>query len=305
MHFTPKIHVILELLSLNLICSVNMKGIIALDIDGTLTGPDHLIAPEVIEYLESLHEQQWRFIFISGRPYNWGAVSLQQLTFPYFLAVYNGAYIISMPDGQIAERHLLNRSVLLQMEKIAEKFATGLVVYGGLEHGENIYFTASRFDEKTLNFFEQRSKISQEIWIPVASVGEIPLENFTSAKYFVGQNLGEKIAEILESELGLYAPLISDPVDSSFLILQATHQEANKGDALENFSSICGWSGMRIAAGNDINDYPMFQKAQITVAMQDSPLTLRELATVIAPPVEDLGLITGLKMAIAKFETRR
>lgn len=282
-----------------------MKGIIALDIDGTLTGPDHVIAPEVIDYLEVLHNQQWRFIFISGRPYKWGSAALLALPFPYFLAIYNGAYILSMPEGQIAERHLLDRAVLERLMKLADRFSTGLVVLGGLEQGESIYFTAAKFDDKTLDFFEKRSQVSQETWIPVASIEEIPLQNITSAKFFVDAANADAIAEILEEELGLHAPIIKDPVDPSYMIIQTTHPRANKGDALENFSSICGWSGVRIAAGNDINDFPMFQKAQITIAMQDSPLALRELATVIAPPVEDLGLIDGLKIAIAKHETRR
>lgn len=282
-----------------------MKGIIALDIDGTLTGPDHVIAPEVIDYLELLHSQQWQFIFITGRPYTWGSSALHTLPFPYFLAIYNGAYILSLPQGQIAERYLLERDYLDRLYAIAERYNTGLVVLGGLEEGEQIYFTASKFDDAALHFFEKRREVSQEKWIPVASIDEIPFTKFTSAKFFVDADVAEKIAQEVEDELGLHVPLIKDPVDPSYTILQCTHARANKGDALENFSSVCGWSGIRIVAGNDSNDIPMFQKAQITIAMQDSPLALRQLATIIAPPVEDLGLIEGLKAAIAKLETRR
>ena len=264
-----------------------------------------MIAQEVIDYLELLHSQQWQFIFITGRPYTWGSSALLALPFPYFLAIYNGAYLLSLPQGQIAERYLLERDYLNRLNAIAEKYHTGLVVLGGLEEGESIYFTVSKFDDATLAFFEKRWNVSNEKWTPGAPIDEIPLAKFTSAKFFVDADVAEQIAQEVEEELELHVPLIKDPVDPSYTILQCTHSRANKGDALENFSSICGWSGIRIAAGNDSNDIPMFQKAQITIAMQDSPLALRQLATFIAPPVEDLGLVEGLKAAIAKLETRR
>lgn len=282
-----------------------MKGIIALDIDGTLTGPDHEVPPEVIEYLEFLHEQQWQFIFITGRPYSWGVASLDVIKFPHFLAVYNGAYLLSRPDGLIAERHLLDRVVLESVNNICERFTTGCVVLGGIEHNEKIYYTPAKFDDATNAFFEKRMGVTKEEWIPVASSLDVPFDRFTSFKFFVNESIAEAIASVIEDELNLHVPIINDPVDSSYSILQATHPRANKGDALEDFSSICGWAGVRIAAGNDINDFPMFQKAQLTVAMQDSPLQLRQLATVIAPPIEKLGLIEGLKTVIAKYEKNR
>ncbi len=282
----------------------NMKGIIALDIDGTLTTRDHEVAPEVIDYLNYLHSQDWMFIFISGRPYQWAAATLKALPFPYFFAIYNGAYIVSMPEGRILERHLIDRSVLADLEIISSEFSTGFVVYGGLEQQEPIYYNPSKFDKKTAAFFEKRAKVSLENWIPIDSIADIPFEKFTSVKFFVTEDQAESLAENIERQLSLHVPIIKDPIDPDYYVLQATNPKANKGDALENFSTICGWSGVRIAAGDDLNDFPMFQKAQITIAMQDSPFLLRKLATIIAPPVEDLGLINGLKSAIAKYERR-
>lgn len=282
-----------------------MKGIIALDIDGTLTGPDHIIDQEVIDYLELLHSQQWQFIFISGRPYSWGVGSLTSISFPYFLAIYNGAYLISMPDKLIAERHLLDRSIFKQINGICSRFSTGCVIYGGVEQQEKIYYTPSKFDEETLRFFEERRKVTLENWIDVANLDDIPLERFTSLKFFAKEAAADNIADAIESELGLHIPLIQDPVDPAYKVLQATHPRANKGDALESFAAISGWAGIRIAAGNDINDLSMFKRAQFTIAMQDSPLILRQMATVVAPSVENGGLITALKTIIEKHERTR
>jgi len=282
-----------------------MKGIIALDIDGTLTGSDHLIDPEVVDYLSLLHDQEWQLIFISGRSFSWGAATLSQLSFPYFFSCYNGAYLISMPDKFVAERHLLDRSILKQVEELCDRFKTGCVIYGGLDYQENSYFIPSQFDEATNAFFEKRCEVTLEKWIPVNAFSEVPFDKIVSIKYFAKESEAEVIADAIETELGLHVPIINDPIDSSYMVLQATHPKANKGDALENFSAICRWSGIRIAAGNDSNDLPMFQKAQLTIAMQDSPLSLRQLATVVVPGVEELGLITGLRTVISRYEKTR
>ena len=44
-----------------------MKGIIALDIDGTITVEHHSIEPEVVRYLSGLAAEGWKMIFITGR----------------------------------------------------------------------------------------------------------------------------------------------------------------------------------------------------------------------------------------------
>lgn len=282
-----------------------MKGIIALDIDGTLTGPDHQIDPEVLHYLESLFHQGWKMIFITGRPYAWSAASLEAIPFPYFLAIHNGAYILSMPDRMIAARYLLDQETIVKLVSIAEQHQTGLIIYGELQEGEPIYFTRAKFDPATLAFFQIRSSVSKENWKSITSLEEIPIKTFATVKYFVDSEKADKIADSIGEQFKLSSSIIQDPIDPSYSLLQVTHPLANKGDALENFSKICGWSGIRIAAGNDLNDFPMFQKAQITIAMQESPLLLRQMATIIAPPVENLGLMTALKSAISMHETRK
>ena len=76
-----------------------MKGVIALDIDGTLTDETHQVPNEVAVFLASLVADGWEIVFITGRTFRWVRNALSHLTFPYHLAVQNGAIILKMPQA--------------------------------------------------------------------------------------------------------------------------------------------------------------------------------------------------------------
>ena len=78
-----------------------MKGIIALDIDGTLTADIHCIPNEVARYLEHLEFEGWKICLITGRPFSLANHAVEDLTFPFLLAVPNGAVMLEMPERTI------------------------------------------------------------------------------------------------------------------------------------------------------------------------------------------------------------
>ena len=55
-----------------------------------------------------------------------------------------------------------------------------------------------------------------------------------------------------------------------------------------------------ISAGDDNNDESLLQIADIKIAMPTSPKCLLDQATIIAPPVEEKGIIDALKIAVQK-----
>ncbi len=63
-----------------------MKGLIALDIDGTLTDNLKPTPAEVAAYLRFLSAEGWEMAFITGRTFHWGYTALKQLNFPYHFA---------------------------------------------------------------------------------------------------------------------------------------------------------------------------------------------------------------------------
>ena len=106
-----------------------MKGCIALDIDGTVTGDTHTLDDEVIAALEDFHAAGWTFIFITGRPYLWGFDTLRSLPFPLCLGRSKRRLVIGLPDKQILRRNYLKSEILSLLDEISQREQTDGVIY--------------------------------------------------------------------------------------------------------------------------------------------------------------------------------
>lgn len=276
----------------------SVKGIIALDIDGTLTAEAHALDPQVIELLNALFNEHWAFIFITGRPFQWGFNTLKSLSFPHALAVQNGALLLEMPSKSVLSRKYLSMEILPPLEKICKQQETDFVIYSGLENQECCYYRPSQLPSDVLTYVLERSAYLGEKWLPLQSFLQLPVTDFCSIKCFSNEQQAHALSRIIESELGLHAPPIQDPYNSNYFITLGTHAQATKGEVLSQFVSLTGSTGPIIAAGNDYNDLTMLKMADYKIVMADAPEELLIIADVIAPPATEVGIIQGLKEAI-------
>lgn len=278
----------------------NAKGLIALDIDGTITTDMKDIPQNVIQYLTDLHEKGWAFVFITGRTYDFGYRVLKALPFNYYYAVQNGAILLSMPGNQILTKKYLTRSIIPQMERICKEEPTDFVIYAGFEWNNQCFFRASQFSNKLLKYLEARRAAFNEEWKNLASFEELPIEEFPSIKCFGELAPAQYIAKSIEENLGLHVPIIKDPFCSEYYVVQATHADVSKGQAIRDLINMTDYQGTIIAAGDDLNDLSMFDEAHIKIAMENAPLELKSKADIIAPPASMTGIIEGLKRAIER-----
>lgn len=276
-----------------------MKGIIALDIDGTTAVPGYPIAQEVITFLKELVEKHWSIVFVTGRSLK-GCRVLHDLAFPYYVAVHNGAIIVEMPSGRVVAKKYLDFSILPIMQEICKGEPTDFVIFAGCEHNDLSFYRPKHFSDDLLEYLKARTTAYKEVWRAVHSFEDIGIENFPSVKCFGLHAPAKSLAKRIEDRLGLHVPLIRDPFDAGYYVAQATHPEVNKGQALRDLSALLGNTGRTIAAGDDYNDCPMLDSADISVVMATAPPDILLMADIVAPPVEQHGLIAGLKLAIAK-----
>lgn len=275
-----------------------MRGTIALDIDGTLTSDSKPIPSNVVKYLEGLALKGWKLIFITGRTFAGGYRLLEALAFPYYLAVQNGAIILEMPGRRVMAKKYLDRSILPLMEEVCKGEPSDFVIFGGLEHDDVCYYRPKRFSATLLKYLEERISSFKESWMPLDSYDEMTLEKFPSVKCFGLYPSALELTERIEKRLKLHVPLIRDPFNESYYVVQATHPEINKGLALKDFIKLVGGRGIIIAAGDDYNDSPMFEAADVKIVMSTAPSDLLKQADIIAPPASEEGIIVGLEAAI-------
>jgi Cof subfamily protein (haloacid dehalogenase superfamily) len=279
----------------------NAKGLIALDIDGTITTDMQDIPQNVIHYLTDLYQQGWAFVFITGRTFDFGYRVLKALPFSYYYAVQNGAILLSMPDQKILKKKYLDKAIVPAMETICEGEATDFVIYTGLELNNQCFFREDHFSGKLLKYLDARRRAFHEEWTNIISFEELPLKEFPSVKCFGELVPAQHIAANIERILGLHVPVIKDPFCKDFYVVQATHPEVSKGQVLRDLVNEFEYTGTIIAAGDDLNDLSMFEAAHIKVAMENAPLELKLKADIVAPPASMTGIIVGLKKAFKKL----
>lgn len=141
-----------------------MQGIIALDIDGTLTDQTHALEREVSEALHDLHRAGWKFIFITGRPFHWSFETLQQLPFPYALAVQNGALLLEMPAQKILSRKYIEEPVLPLLEMLCKAEQTDFVIYAGFENEDRCFYRPQHLPPSVLAYVLERTSALNEKW---------------------------------------------------------------------------------------------------------------------------------------------
>lgn len=278
------------------------KGIIALDIDGTITVQTHTIHSDVVRYLANLHAEGWQFIFITGRPFQWGYQVLQYLPFPYAFAVQNGALILEMPSEKVLERTYLTIQDIPKVEKVCDEESFDFIIYSGWENQDLCYYRPELLDSDLLTYLDRRRKTLGENWVSVKDYKSLPVSEFASFKCFAHEELlAVQLSRKIEKETGLHAPVNRDPFNSNYFVIQITENEANKGIALRWYANLFPKCPI-IAAGDDYNDMSMLKEADIRIVMDHAPEELQELADIIPPPTSENGIIQGLSRALNRLK---
>lgn len=274
------------------------RGVIALDIDGTVTRSDHSLPREVAQFLERLGEEGWQIAFVTGRSFAYGHSTLQHLPFDYLFACENGATLIQMPERRIIHSADFGLQELAILQSVAAELKTEILIHTGIEAGGHCYWRPHLFSDEMRTSLRRREAMTTESWISVDSFDEIGLTHFVYVKCFGPKEMLERFAALLE-ERGRWAiSIIRDPLEPSRHIALITHPEGGKGGAVRYLRTHYAKGGQVIAAGDDLNDLPMFKEADIAIAMEGAPEPLIESADIVAPPADQMGIIQAIQQAI-------
>ena len=276
-----------------------MKGLIALDIDGTITTTSHGLDSSIVEYFQSLHQEGWTFLFVTGRTFYWGYAVVKTLPFPFYFAVQNGAFFIEMPSCKILVKELLKAEILPTIEEICRDEDCNYIIYSGYANHDRCYWRPGRFSPSMKEYLERRILFTQDTWL---AVPQFDLEEFAAVKFFAPRQSAERIALQIEKRLGLHAPPIRDPFDEKMYVVQATHPDAHKGTPVDLCRKTLGIQGPVIAAGDDLNDRPLLERADVAIVMQTAPDELLAIADYIAPPALQKGILVGLREVLKRYE---
>ena len=277
------------------------KVVFASDIDKTLTDERHIIPDEVVVYLEDLHKSGWEIVLLTGRTFSFAMMSLEKINFPFYLAVQNGAEVLKMPEKEIVFQTFLPISAAHSIDGICQHFGEDFLIYSGLEQGDFCYYRTTKFSPFFLAYLEKLKRISAGDWVEIKRLKDIPQTSFPLIKCLGDPLALQKIQGKLSDIDSITSSLISDSVDSSLSILLVTHKDVNKGLIFKKIVEKCGWTCPIIAAGDDNNDIPLLQAADISIAMKTGSKDLMRHATIIANSSFEHGIIPALEEAKSRL----
>ncbi len=271
------------------------KGTIALDIDGTITNREHLIPDGVVTYFENLHKEGWQFIFVTGRPFSFAMMALAKLNFPYHLALQNGADLLEMPTKKHVARSYLEISVVEFLDELYEGNEGDFIVYSGYEKGDFCYYRPDRFSLEMQGYLKEVEKFSSSPWKPLKTFEIKEQSTFPLIKCIGTKEMLEAFNQKLLPIEGLKTTLIKDPISPAFYLILITHTNADKGIAVKTFMEKYRLTRPLITGGDDNNDIPLLKVGDVRIAMDGAPDALQNIAHIIAPPADRMGIIDAIE----------
>lgn len=273
-----------------------MTGVIACDIDGTLTTSRNSLPESVKTVLVKAVSKGWKLALITGRTFAFAEELASSLPFPFIIAVQNGATILEMPSRRILRCHYLEKGLIPKISNIFDEEPTDLVIYGGREVNDRCYYCPNGFHKEMTNYVQQRKVY--ENWLEVNHFNTLPIERFTSFKFFGELDSLNRITESILFSHSLNIPIIKDPFIDGYYVAQATHLKATKGEVIQTLRDLICPENPIIACGDDENDLSMLSVADVSIVMANAKAKVLQEADLIAPPASKNGIVKALEEVI-------
>lgn len=278
---------------------MKFKGWIALDIDGTITLDKYSVPLEVRSYLSSLAKEGWRIALATGRPFAFAQMALSEFDFPYVFLAQNGSIAIEMPNRKVIFKKYILPNEIPLFERSYSGVDSDFLIYAGYEKGDFCYWRPNRFCQDDLQYLNDLQKRQKESWRSIDEFDSTHLDPFPLVKCFGSKERMQLISSRLNQTGKFQVTLIKDPhSETNYHLLLVTDKTASKGASLTDIFELKGRGERVIAAGDDENDISLLQVADTKIAMAHAPETVQQIATFIAPPTKENGIIQALQMAL-------
>jgi Cof subfamily protein (haloacid dehalogenase superfamily) len=258
----------------------------AIDLDGTLLGPDHQVSAANARAVRQLQARGAQVVLASGRHYN----SMRK----YADALPGVQWLVSCQGGEVSD---------VRRQKILSRaFLPGAQAKAALELGQSLGFTPVAY---SVDGVYTDAHWNEELEFYAELAGHRPVGVSTP------ELLKQEVIKVIwmgEPELisGVGLPLSQLPpsvqaVRTHERILEFMPANVSKGSALATLAGSLGIDGSEaVVFGDGENDIPMFDWAGVSVAMPHGWAAAIRHATWVAPngPVET-ALARGVEMVLA------
>jgi Cof subfamily protein (haloacid dehalogenase superfamily) len=260
------------------------------DVDGTLVGPHHDAADEVVAAVGRAQATGIRVGVATGRMRDAVLPLIEQLGARGPHVLHNGAEVRD-DDRLVASWSLTPEQVDGLLELGRSRDDTYVEVYTETGYVVSAMDARARVHWDILGI-EPRGVIGSAADLGGAAVPKATLPAFDAATI--------PDIEAAVRELGLLAGGAGSPRTPGLFYINATHPEADKGRALARAAEHLGIGMERTAAiGDEVNDLSMLAVAGSAIAMGQAAASIQEAAHLVVPEVDAHGVAVALDALVA------
>lgn len=277
-----------------------MIKVIASDMDGTLLGDDHRLAPRTVEAIRRACGAGIRFMVATGRDFNGAMQELAGTELVCDYIVGSGAEIRD-PQQNIVRRVQMDIGICEEVYDILKEYPVSVIFMSGhcdynignpeeleenLRRNLQVFFSDLTLEEMLETEMYQSMKKHTRI---IPDFQELKDEEISIYKIFVFCSEAEVLREIeklLETDTRL-------AVASSFINnLEITDIRAQKGPILKEYIESLGYTMEEVMVfGDSMNDYSMLSMDfGATVAMDNSVPEIKAAAKYVTRSNEEYGV---------------
>lgn len=268
-----------------------MIKVFVTDMDGTLLNEDHIISPQVAEAIKTLQGQGIEFLIATGRSYHSANPLLAAHGIQAPMINLNGA-IFTDTQGQGHHPLPLETSTVDQMidflnqENIQYSLMTEDYYYlpnpEAFIQGVKAIIKKGSQDLQSAFKFETELDYVRDLADYRLNPDQLPLKIMVITEDLAAQ---AAFKDQFENQSSL--DITSSGPDN----LEVTHQQAQKGLALEKYVQSKGWTLADTATiGDSLNDRSMLRMSPLSFAMANASDDVKEMARYIAPANTEDGV---------------
>lgn len=261
-----------------------MIKVIVSDLDGTLLGEDHQIAPKTLDAVRKAQGSGIRFMIATGRNYPGAMEALKGTGLTCDLILSSGAEIRD-PSGRIVGKIPLDRE--LCREIYSRVCGEPIIMVLFTDERDYRIGTALEAEEQQLEEFQVLNTV------PIPDLQKLEEENIPVYKMFLCTDDIPVLGRVKKNLEGMEGIALASSFDTN---LEITDARAQKGPVLKEYIQSLGYEMEEIMVlGDSLNDYSMLSmEFGATIAMANADQKLKEVARFETLSNEELGVAAAI-----------
>lgn len=279
------------------------RGLLAVDVDGTLITDLGEITGTVISALERAHAAGWETVIATGRTFHAARRVVGSLPFVRYALLANGSCIVDVRDSNILHLERVPADIVEAAVAVVRKNGSIPTLYSADIYDQSIYYDTV---DGACDYFkwyvgqDKRSVLVDNVLAYAGNVQQVGAIDRREVIFRIREDLARVRA--VSVTLPFESPHFGGK-DHDYWFLQVVGEGMSKITAVRRMAGMLDIpAGRIVAVGDNYNDMDMIAGADVGVAMGNAPDEIKRLARLVVRTNNESGLADVVDRVILSDE---